>query len=174
MVNKVPIKFIIDSVSPVTLIPEFVFNDIITIDHPFRGEQPKNCCHWTNESNRQSNKETIELPLQITRAETSSLMGLDRMQRLKINVCSNNESIQIHKVKVDITEKRILKLQNDFKVCFTKIEIKNLYDNTQPEDGTQMRQQKGRQKFNTPLRPSSTRIKTIDKTRILGKRNSNH
>ena len=34
----------------------------------------------------ETNKETIELPLIITKAKTALLMGLDWMQRLKINL----------------------------------------------------------------------------------------
>ena len=43
-------------------------------------------------------KETIELPLLITKTQTAPLMGLDWMQqRLKINFRSNNDAIQAPK-----------------------------------------------------------------------------
>ena len=42
-------------------------------------------------------------------------MGLDWMQRLKINLSSNDEAIQIHNIKLDNMDKKITKLQNDFK-----------------------------------------------------------
>ena len=62
-----------------------------------------------------TNKEILELPLSITKAQTSPLMGLDWMQRLKIKLNSDNDGIQIHNIKLDNTDKRIIKLQNDFK-----------------------------------------------------------
>ena len=40
------------------------------------------------------------------------------MQRLKINLSSNNEAIQIHKIKLDNMDKKIRNLQNDFKDLF--------------------------------------------------------
>ena len=65
-----------------------------------------------------TNKETIELPLLTTKTKTSPLMGLDWMQRSKINLSSNNEAIQIHNIKLDNTDKKIIKLQIDFKDLF--------------------------------------------------------
>ena len=54
-------------------------------------------------------------------------MGLDWMQRVKINLSSNKDAIQIHIIKLDNTGKKIEKLQNDFKVLFyNNKEIKNL------------------------------------------------
>ena len=109
-VKNVPIKFIIDSGSPVTLIPECLFNDINTIK-PLKTTY-KDVNNQRIEFTRQTNalvktsKETIELPLLITKAKTSPLMGLDWMQRPKFNLGSNNEAIQIHKLKLDNTEKK--------------------------------------------------------------------
>ena len=45
-------------------------------------------------------------------------MGLDWIQRLKNNLSSNNDAIQIHNTKLDNRERRIIKLQNDFKDLF--------------------------------------------------------
>ena len=119
LVNNVPIKFIIDSGSPVTLIPECLFNDITTIK-PFKTtykDVNNQRIEFTGQTNAlvKTNKETIELPLLITKTKTSPLMGLDWMQRLKINLSSNNEAIQIHNIKLDNMDKKIIKLQNDFK-----------------------------------------------------------
>ena len=66
-----------------------------------------------------TNKETMELPLLITKAQTAPVMGLDWMQRLKINLSSNNDAIQIHNINLDTTERKIRILQNDFKDFFT-------------------------------------------------------
>ena len=92
-----------------------------------------------------TNEETIELPLLITKATTSPLMGLDWMQQLKINLCSNNEAIQIHNIKLHNMDKKIIKLQNDFKDLFyNNKEIKNLSVKIQIKEGAQIIQQKGR------------------------------
>ena len=72
-------------------------------------------------------------------------MGLDWMQRLKINLSSNDEAIQIHNIKLDNMDKKITKLQNDFKDLFyNNKEIKNLSVKTQLKEGAQIIQQKGR------------------------------
>ena len=72
-------------------------------------------------------------------------MGLDWMQRLKINLSSNNEAIQIHNIKLDNMDKKIIKLENDFKDLFyNNKEIKNLSVKIQLKEGAQIIQQKGR------------------------------
>ena len=92
-----------------------------------------------------TNKETLEVPLLITKAQSTPLMGLDWMQRLKINLSSNNDAIQIHNIKLDNTERKIIKLQNDFKDLFyNNKEIKNLSVKINLKTGAQIIQQKGR------------------------------
>ena len=72
-------------------------------------------------------------------------MGLDWMQRLKINLNSSNDAIQIHNISLDNTERKIIKLQNDFKDLFyNNKEIKNLSVKTNLKTGAQITQQKGR------------------------------
>ena len=67
------------------------------------------------------------------------------MQRLNINLSSNNEAIQIHNIKLDNTDKKIIKLQNDFKdLFFNNKEMKNLSVNVELKEGAQIIQQKGR------------------------------
>ena len=110
LVNNVPIKVIIDSGSPVTLIPECLFNDKTTIK-PLKTtykDVNNQRIEFTGQTNAlvKTNKETIELPLLITKAKTSPLMGLDWMQRFKINLSSNNEAIQIHNIKLDNMDKK--------------------------------------------------------------------
>ena len=145
-VNSVPIKFIIDSGSPVTLISECLSNDITT-NKPLKTtykDVNNQRIEFTGQTNAlvKTNKQTIELPLLITKAKTSPLMGLDWMQRLKFNLSSNNEAIQIHNIKLDNTDKKILKLQNDFKDLFyNNEEIKNLSVKVQLEEGAQIKQQ---------------------------------
>ena len=149
MVNNVPINFKIDSGSPVALIPECLFNDITTIEllkTTYKDVNNKKI-EFTGQTNAmvKTNKETIELPLLITKAKTSPLMGLDWMQRLKPNLSSNNEAIQIDKIKLDNMDKKIIKLQNDFKDLFyNNKEIKNLSVKVHLKDGAQIIQQIGR------------------------------
>ena len=149
LINNVPIKFIIDSGSPVTLIPECLFNDITTIK-PLKTtykDVNNQRIEFTGQTNAlvKTNKETIELPLLITKAKTSPLMILDWMQRLQINLSSNNEAIQIHNIKLDNMDKKIIKLQNDFNDLFyNNKEIKNLSVKVQLKEGAQIIQQKGR------------------------------
>ena len=81
------------------------------------------------------NNETIELSLLITKAQTAPLMGLDRIQRLKINLSSNRDTIHIHNKNIDNTERRIIKLQierlkdvfynkNEMIKCWVKTNLK--------------------------------------------------
>ena len=95
LVNNVPIKFMIDSGSPVTINPECLINDITTIK-PLKTtykDVNNQKIEITGQTNAlvKINKETIELPPLSTKAKTSPLMGLDYVQRLKINLSSNNK-----------------------------------------------------------------------------------
>ena len=150
LVNNVPIKFIIDSGSPVTLIPECLFSKITPIE-PLKTtykDVNNQKISFTGQTKAivKTNKETMELPLLITKAQTAPLMGLDWMQRLKINLNSNNDAaIQIHNMNLDNTERKIIKLQNDFKDLFyNNKEIKNLSVKINLKTGAQIIQQKGR------------------------------
>ena len=99
-----------------------MFNDITTIE-PLKTTY-KNVnnrkLEFTGQTNAmvKTNKESIELPLLITKAKTSPLMGLNWMQRLKINLSANNEAVQIHNIKLNNMDNKIIKLQNDFKDLF--------------------------------------------------------
>ena len=74
-----------------------------------------------------TNKMTKQLPSLITKANITPLMGLDWMNRLGIALNTTSEDIKIHNIKVDETEKKILKLKNEFKDLFyNNTEIKNL------------------------------------------------
>ena len=114
LVNNVPIKFIIDSGQPVTLIPECLFSKITPIE-PLKTtykdvNNQKISLTGQTKAMVKTNKETMELSLLITKAQTAPLMGLDWMQRLKINLNSNNDAIQIHNINLDNTERKIIKL----------------------------------------------------------------
>ena len=176
LVNNVPIKIIIDSGSPVILFPECLFNDITTIKPLKTTYKDVNIkkIEFTGQTNAlvKTNKETIELPLLITKAKTSPLLGLDWMQRLKINLSSNNEAIQIHNMKLDNMDKKIIKLQNDFKDLFyNNKEIKKLFgQSTFKRRGTSYTT-KRKTNPNTLTRSSGIRTKTADQTRISRKSN---
>ena len=72
-------------------------------------------------------------------------MGLDWMQRLKINLSSNNEAFQIHDIMLDNMDKKIIKLQNDFKdLSYNNKEIKKPLIKVHLKEGAQIIQQKGR------------------------------
>ena len=149
LVNNVPIKFIIDSGSPVTLIPECLFSKITPIE-PLKTtykDVNNQKISFTGQTKAmvKTNKETMELPLLITKAQTAPLMGLDWMLRLKLNLNSNNDAIQTHNIILDNTERKIIKLQNDFKDLFyNNKEIKNLSVKMNLKTGAQIIQQKGR------------------------------
>ena len=114
-----------------------------------------------------TNKEIMEQPLLITKAQTAPLMGLDWMQRLKINLSPNIDAIQIHYIKLDNTERRIIKLQNHFKDFFyNKKEInKSLRQNKHKSRSTNITT-KRTTNSNTFTIPSGTRVKTLNNTRL--------
>ena len=66
----------------------------------------------------ETNNTTIKLPLQITKETTSTLMGLDWMERLGINLNTIYSEIQIHDVKMDDTERKTVQLKHEFKDLF--------------------------------------------------------
>ena len=65
------------------------------------------------------------------------------MQQLRMNMNSSNDAILIRHIKLDSTEKRIIKLQNDLKDLFyLNREIKNLSAKINLKEGAQMTQRK--------------------------------
>ena len=54
-----------------------------------------------------TNNKTIKLPLLITKATTTPLMGLDWMQRLRINMNTENIGLQIQNIQLDQTERKL-------------------------------------------------------------------
>ena len=148
MVNNVPVKFIIDSGSPVTPIPECLFSKITPIE-PLKTtykDVNNQKIDFTGQTKAmvKTNKKTMELPLISTEAQTAALMGLDWMQRLKNNLSSNSDATQLHNINLDNTESKIIKLQNDFKDLFyNNKEIKNLSVKRNLKVGAKILQQKG-------------------------------
>ena len=66
------------------------------------------------------------------------------MQRLKIKLSSSNDAIQIHNIKLDNTERRIIKLHNDFKDLFYNKKDKKSLGQKKSRAGAQIIQHKGR------------------------------
>ena len=122
LVNNAPIKFIIDSGSPVTLIPKCLFNEITKVEKMNNDYKDvnDNKIEFIGQTNAtvKTNTSTLQLPLLITKAKITPLMGLDWMKRLKITINSNTEAIKIHNIRMDENDKRILKLKNEFKDLF--------------------------------------------------------
>ena len=65
-----------------------------------------------------TNNTTLQLPLQITKANFTPLMGLDWMKRLGITLNTTTDDIKIHNIKIDETEKKIFKLKRELKDLF--------------------------------------------------------
>ena len=122
LVNNRPIKFIIDSGSPVTLIPKSLFNGITPLkplkteyrdvnDNKIRFEEKTTA---TVETNGQRNN----LEILITTKKTNPLLGLDWMTKLGITLDTGRTGPQINNVTED-TE--ITSLKRRFKKLFPKI-----------------------------------------------------
>ena len=72
-------------------------------------------------------------------------MGLDWMNRLGIALNTTTEDVKIHNIKLDETQKKILKLKNDFKDLFyINTEIKNLSVKINLKEDAKITQQKSR------------------------------
>ena len=149
LVNNAPIKFIIDSGSPVTLIAQRLFNKITEV------EQLKTNYKDVNDNKIdflgqtkalvKTNSTTLQLPLLITKANITPLMGLDWMKRLRITLNTTTDDIKIHNIKMDETEKKMLKLKNEFKDLFyNNTEIKDLDVKIDLKEDAKIIHQKGR------------------------------
>ena len=122
MVNNAPIKFIIDSGSPVTLIPQRLFTKITEVEELKTNYKDvnDNKIDFLGQTKAlvKTNSTTIQRPLILTKTNITPLMGLDWMKRLGITVNTTTDDIKIHNIKMDETEKKILKLKNEFKDLF--------------------------------------------------------
>ena len=149
LVNNVPIKFIIHSGSPVTLIPQRLFNEITKVEKMNNDYKDvnDNKIEFIGQTNAtvKTNTTTLQLPLLITKANITPLMGLDWMKRVKKTVKSNTEAIKIHNIRMDKNDKRILKLKNEFNDLFyNNTEIKDTVVKRNLKETANIIQQKGR------------------------------
>ena len=146
LVNNRPIKFIIDSGSPVTLIPKSLFNNITQL-HPLKTEY-----RVVNDNRIQFEGKTIakveidgkqkELEILVTTKRTNPLLGLDWMKKLGITLETVKTVLQIQQIKEapDITS-----LKTKFKKLFTENHTVNgLEVKIQLKEDAKLIQQKGR------------------------------
>ena len=116
-----------------------------------------------------TNTTSLQLLLLITDARVTPLMGPDWMKRLKRTIKSNTEAIKKHNIRRDETQKKILKLKNEFKDLHGN---ENLDGKYQPKGkhGTTVK----RTNTNPPTRPGSRRTEKLDEERTLRKSNRNN
>ena len=149
LVNNAPIKFIIDSGSPISLIPQRLFNKITEVEELKTNYKDvnDNKIDFLGQTKAlvKTNSTTLQLPLLITKTNITPLMGLDWMKRLGITVNTTTDDIKIHNIKMDETEKKILKLKNEFKDLFyNNTEIKDLEVKIDLKEDAKIIQQKVR------------------------------
>ena len=148
MVNNTPIKLIIDSGSPVTLIPQRLFNKITEVEElktNYKDVNDNKIDLGQTKALVKTNSTTLQLPLLITKANNTPLMGLDWMKWLRITLNTTTDDIKIHNIKLDEIEKKILKLKNEFKDLFyNNTELKDLEVKIDLKEDAKIIQQKGR------------------------------
>ena len=146
LVNNRPIKFIIDSGSPVTLIPKSLFNRITPLK-PLKTEyrdvndnkiQFEGKTTATVEINGQRNN----LEVLITTKKTNPLLGLDWMKKLGITLGTGRTGPQINHVTEDPD---IISLKRKFKKLFHENHtVEGLEVKIQLKEDARLIQQKGR------------------------------
>ena len=146
LVNNRPIKFIIDSGSPVTIIPKSLFNNITKL-HPLKTEYRD-----VNDNRIQFEGKTIakveidgiqrELEILVTTKRTNPLLGLDWMKKLGITLETDKTAPRIQQIKEDPD---ITSLKTKFKKLFTENHTVNgLEVKIQLKEDAKLIQQKGR------------------------------
>ena len=144
LVNNATKKFIIDSGSPVTLIPNEI-TKVQKMNNDYK-DVNDNKIEFIEQTNAtvKTNTTTLQLPLLITKANITPLLGLDWMKRLKITINSDTEAIKIHNIRMDENDKRILKLKNEFNDLFyNNTEIKDTIVKINLKENANIIQQKG-------------------------------
>ena len=121
LVNNRPIKFIIDSGSPVTLIPKPLFNNITQL-HPLKTEYRD-----VNDNRIQLERKTMakveidgkqkEREILVTTKRTNTLHGIDWTKKLGITLETSMTVPQIQQIKEDPD---ITSLKTKFKQLFTE------------------------------------------------------
>ena len=94
MAIDLPIEFIIDSGSPVTQIPQRLFNDtseVTRLNTSYKDVNDKTEFRGQTTATVRTNKMMIQLPWLITKANITPLLGLDWMDRLGIALSTTSE-----------------------------------------------------------------------------------
>ena len=148
LVNEQPIKFIIDSGSPISLIPKEKFKQttkLTKIKNKYK-DVNNNFIEFEGETiaTVKSNGKQFELPLLITTKKTNPLLGLDWMERLGIRLENLNDTITINNIEMEDIKQRTGKIQSEFtKLFYTNKEVKNLEVKVNLKEGAKIIQQKG-------------------------------
>ena len=110
LVNNTPIKFIINSGSPVTPIPLRLFNKTTKVEkmNTDYKDVNDNKIEFVGQNNAMVKTKTtsLQLPLLITKANITQLMGLDWLKRLKKTINPVTEAIKIHNIRMNENEKK--------------------------------------------------------------------
>ena len=146
LVNGRPIKFIVDTGSPVTLIPMAKFNNTTKIKpmtEKYKDVNDNNINFMgktTAEIEFDGKKKNLELL--ITKRNTNPLLGLDWMKQLGIELKKTESRNTINNIKEDEDEKEIKsKFVKLFNINHT---IKNMEIDIELKPGAKIIQQKGR------------------------------
>ena len=122
LVNERPIKFIINSGSPVTLNPNCVFNELTEVEPlitTYKGvNNQKIEFIGQTKAMFKTNKETLKLPLLITRKTRTPLLGQDSMQRLGNHLNTNNSELQIQNIQRGGLKEKVAGLKNEVRDFF--------------------------------------------------------
>ena len=137
-----------NSGSPVTLIPNCLFNELTEVEPlitTFKNvNNQKIDFIGQTKAMVKTNKETLKITLLITRKTTTPLMGLDWMQQLEIHLNTYNRKIQKHNIQPGGNE-NIDDLKNEFKDLFyNNNDIKDLSVKINLKEGAQIIPHKGR------------------------------
>ena len=121
LLNNRPIKFIIDSGSPVTLISKSQFNKVTPL-RPLETEHSDVNDNRTRFEGKTTARVEIngtrkKLELLITTKKTNPLLGLDWMKKLGITLETGKTVPQIHQIKEDPD---VTKLKTKFKKLFNE------------------------------------------------------
>ena len=121
LVNNRPIKFIIDSGSPVTLTPKSQFNRItplMPIGTEYRDVNDNRIkIEGKTIASVEANGKRINLEVLITTKKTNPLLGLDWMEKLGITLDTNKINTQVN----HLTDSDVTVLKKRFKKLSTKI-----------------------------------------------------
>ena len=146
LVNNRPIKFIIDSGSPVTLIPKSLFNRITPLK-PLKTEYRDvndNRIKFEGKTTAtvEINGKRNDLEILITTKKTNPLLGLDWMKKLGITLETGRTDPQINRI---VEDPDITTLKRNFKKLFHENHTVNgLELEIQLKEDARLIQQKGR------------------------------